>query len=199
MWTDTIDVVFTSFLTVLVSELGDKTFISTAMLSMKYSKSAVFCGNILSMTFMMFLASCIGYTVMTYISPEIVKMFSIIVFFYYAYEGFTQAFSNNKDEGLLETKITTYKWTSIMWQTFVLVFFAEWGDKSQIGIIALSATHSVVYVLIGATLAIVMCALIAILSGHLCSGYLSDSLMSCFSGITFLAFGLFSLKDFIIY
>lgn len=199
MWTEAFEIILSSFLTVFISEVGDKTFISTAMLAMKYSKSAVFCGNIISMTSMMFLASCIGYTVMIYISPEIIKMFSILVFFYFAYEGFSEAFSNSKDEDLLDAKLTTYKWTSIMWQTAVLVFFAEWGDKSQIGIIALSATHSVVYVLIGAFLAIFLCAVMAIVSGHLCSGYLSESLMSSFSGIIFLSFGLFSLKDFIVY
>lgn len=199
MWTEDLEVVLSSFLTVFISEVGDKTFISTAMLAMKYSKSAVFCGNIISMTSMMFLASCIGYTAMVYINPEIVRTLSILVFFYFAYEGFSEAFSNSKDSDLLDTRISTYKWTSILWQTLVLVFFAEWGDKSQIGIIALSATHSIAYVLIGAFFAIFLCALMAVLSGHLCSGYLSESLLSCFSGIIFLAFGLFSLKDFIVY
>ena len=77
---ESFDVIGSSFLTVIVSELGDKTFISTAVLAMKYSKSAVFIGNVTSMSFMMVIAAYIGYAVMVFIDPHYVKILSILVF-----------------------------------------------------------------------------------------------------------------------
>jgi putative Ca2+/H+ antiporter (TMEM165/GDT1 family) len=191
-----LDTVLSSFLTVFISELGDKTFISTAMLAMKYSKSAVLCGNFSSMTIMMLLASYIGYTVMVLISPETVKILSILVFFYFAVVSWTEA-SSEDDEKIQEKKIHN-SWKSVFLQTMALVFFAEWGDKSQIGIIALSAQYPVLWVLTGAELAILACGSIAVLSGHLCEGYLSHSYMSYISSFIFLSFSLFSLKDYLI-
>ena len=192
-----LDIVVTSFLTVFVSEVGDKTFISTAMLAMKYSKSAVLCGNFLSMSAMMLLASYIGYTVMIFIDPTTVKLFSILVFLYFACTSWLEATSLDESEDLPEEKMQN-NWSIVLSKTMALVFFAEWGDKSQIGIITLSAQHSIPLVLLGAILAILACGSIAVFTGHLCKGYFSHTLMSYLSSLIFISFGFFSLKDYIV-
>ena len=191
---ESLDIIGSSFLTVIVSELGDKTFISTAVLAMKYSKTAVFFGNISSMCLMMAIASYIGYTVMVLLDPHYVRLFSILVFIHFSTLSFWEAYKNSKEEEQLEVKNNTTKWVSVLWQTMVLVFFAEWGDKSQIGIITLSAIHPAALVMTGAVIAILCCAFIAVMFGKLFHGYVSETLMGYLSGLVFLLFALIELK-----
>lgn len=193
-----LDVVGQSFLTVIVSELGDKTFISTAILAMKYSKSAVLTGNLLSMSLMMLIASYIGYTVMIFIDPHHVKLFSILVFGLFSILAFWEAYKGSKDQDEILSQVFKPKWHSVLWQTAVLIFFAEWGDKSQIGIIALSANNSIPLVLTGAIGAIICCGFTAILCGEFFNRYVSENLMEYISGLVFLSFALFNLKDYLI-
>ena len=194
---ESFDVIGSSFLTVIVSELGDKTFISTAVLAMKYSKSAVFIGNVTSMSFMMVIAAYIGYAVMVFIDPHYVKILSILVFIHFATISFWEAYKNSKEEEEVDIDKPKKNWLAVLYETMILIFFAEWGDKSQIGIIALSATHPIMLVLIGAVSAILCCALIAIIFGKLFNGYVSDTFMGYLSGVVFLSFSLISLKDYL--
>jgi Ca2+/H+ antiporter, TMEM165/GDT1 family len=194
---ESFDIVGSSFLTVIVSELGDKTFIATAMLAMKYSKSAVFAGNVLSMTLMMIFAAYIGYTVMVFIDPNYVKILSILVFVHFATISFWGAYKNSKEDEDINTGSHKNNWVSILWQTMVIVFFAEWGDKSQIGIIALSAIHPAMLVIIGAIAAILCCALTAIAFGKIFNTYVSGTHMEIVSGTIFLLFAVTSVKDYI--
>ena len=122
---ESFDIIASSFITVIVSELGDKTFISTAVLAMKYSKSAVFFGNVSSMTFMMTIAAYIGYTVMILIEPYYVKLLSIIVFIHFATLSFWEAYKSSKDEEEIDVEHITKNWLSVLWKTMALVFFAE--------------------------------------------------------------------------
>lgn len=195
---ESFDIVASSFLTVIVSELGDKTFISTAVLAMKYSKSAVFLGNISSMSLMMILAAYIGYTVMIFIDPQYVKLLSILVFIHFSTLSFWEAYKNSKDEEEAEDENNTNKWVMVLWKTMVLVFFAEWGDKSQIGIIALSAIHPMLLVIIGAVSAILCCACIAILFGKIFHSYVSEQFMGYLSGVVFLLFAMIELKNYLV-
>jgi Ca2+/H+ antiporter, TMEM165/GDT1 family len=195
MLAEALDTVFSSFLTVLVTELGDKTFISTAMLAMRYPKSAVLLGNFSSMTLMMLLASSVGYTIMLTISPTYVKLFSVFIFLYFSFTSFLAASDSEKSPS--SEPLSTKPWLSVVWTTMVLVFFAEWGDKSQISIIALSANHPIIFVMLGTSSAILLCGLLAILCGHLFHQHVSETFMSYLSGLIFLFFGLFELRGFV--
>lgn len=74
--------------------------------------------------------------------------------------------------------------------TFLLVFFAELGDKSQIASFSLATKDGkTVSVIIGAVLALACTSVIAVFLGYKISQYLSKRAMKIGSGILFLATG----------
>lgn len=70
----------TSFLAVLASELGDRTFIVTTILAMKHSKVSVFLGAMTAATLMISISGLIGIS-SSLIPKDVVHILSIGLFF----------------------------------------------------------------------------------------------------------------------
>ena len=88
-------------------------------------------------------------------------------------------------------KMTRYR---IFASTFLLVFFAELGDKSQIASFSLATKDGkTVSVIIGAALALACTSVIAVFLGYKLSQYLSERVVKIGSGILFIATGVYLL------
>lgn len=64
-----------------------------------------------------------------------------------------------------------------MWQAFVLTFLGEWGDRSQITTIALSAIHSPWIVFLGGSIGHICCTCLAVIGGKLISNKIPEKLV----------------------
>ena len=91
--------------------------------------------------------------------------------------------------------ITAIRWllsagaaTGLLLSTFALVFAAEWGDKSFLATIALSAASSPVGVVAGAVTGHGVATLIAILGGSVLGQYLNEKVVQYVGGSMFLVF-----------
>ncbi|KAI8868334.1 UPF0016-domain-containing protein [Ramicandelaber brevisporus] len=80
-------------------------------------------------------------------------------------------------------------------QTFILVFLAEWGDRSQIATIALAATQGVVVVTLSTTFGHSLCTGLAVVGGRLLASRISIKKVTLIGGIVFMLFGLFGLYE----
>lgn len=78
--------------------------------------------------------------------------------------------------------------TSLLLSTFALVFAAEWGDKSFLATIALSAASSPVGVVTGAVAGHGVATLIAVLGGSVLGQYLNEKVVQYVGGSLFLVF-----------
>ena len=78
--------------------------------------------------------------------------------------------------------------TGLLLSTFALVFAAEWGDKSFLATIALSAASSPVGVVTGAVAGHGMATLIAVLGGSVLGKYLNEKVVQYVGGSLFLVF-----------
>jgi len=203
-------VISSSFVTILVSELGDKTFFLCAMLAMKYSRAAVFTGNLIGMSFMLVLAASIGHAAMMFINPLYVKLASILVFSLFAATSFVEGLKKeeeeekeleNKEDGEAEDAEEEKETDSdelleplstcrVIWKTIALISLAEWGDKSQISIVTLAAISNAFYVAIGAVLGIALCSFLAVMMGSILSKYISEKKMSVIAGVVFAIFAI---------
>lgn len=74
--------------------------------------------------------------------------------------------------------------------TFVMIFLAELGDKTQISIFALATNRgSFLSILIGATSALLMTTVIAVGLGGVVGRYVPVKIMKLAAGVVFLIFG----------
>ena len=86
------------------------------------------------------------------------------------------------------------EWWKLALSTFVLIFFAELGDKTQLATLAFAAQSRLFLpVFIGAAAALVATTAIATLVGTVMARTLPTVPIKVVSGILFIGFGIFTL------
>jgi len=78
-------------------------------------------------------------------------------------------------------------------QSFSLTFLAEWGDRSQIATIALSAAKNPYGVTLGGCIGHTVCTGLAVLGGRMLAARISEKTVSLGGGLIFLVFGVHSV------
>lgn len=81
----------------------------------------------------------------------------------------------------------------IAMQAFTLTFLAEWGDRSQIATIALSAAKNPYGVTLGGCVGHTVCTGLAVLGGRMLAARISEKTVNIGGGIIFLIFGVHSV------
>lgn len=84
---------------------------------------------------------------------------------------------------------------NIIISTFLLVFVAEWGDKSFFSTVALAAASSPLGVIGGALAGHGVATLIAVLGGSLLGTFLSEKAIAYIGGVLFLVFAAVTLVE----
>ena len=80
---------------------------------------------------------------------------------------------------------------TLLFTTFVTVFLAEMGDKTQLTTITLSSsTNKPVAVFIGSSLALILATLLGALAGGSIANLIPDFILKLVSGIVFLILGI---------
>ena len=80
---------------------------------------------------------------------------------------------------------------TLLFTTFITVFLAEMGDKTQLTTITLSSTtNKPIAVFIGSSVALVLAALLGALAGGSIANLVPDFLLKLLSGIVFLIIGI---------
>jgi putative Ca2+/H+ antiporter (TMEM165/GDT1 family) len=190
------------FLLIAVSELGDKTFFIAAILAMRHSRRLIFAAVVAALAAMTVLSVLLG-QVASLLSPNYIYFAEIILFIGFGFKllyDASQMPANacdvevvqeatdivEKAEGSLPQQSN---WT-ICAEAFILTFLAEWGDRTQIATIALSAGNNPLGVTAGAILGHALCAAIAVIGGRMLAGRISEQTLTIFGGCLFLLFGL---------
>jgi putative Ca2+/H+ antiporter (TMEM165/GDT1 family) len=185
-----------SFLLVAFSEIGDRTFIIEALLAAKGPRLAVFCGSFMVNALMIVLSSCIGMTIFWYVDPTTVTYLAALVFLVFAFLAFREAwYEDDDDSSSDEDEINKELGTEATWRkTFctaaTLVFAAEWGDRSQLGVVTLSSELSAFPVILGALVAQAMCTCLSVTAGKALAKYLTEEIMNYLASVLFLGFSL---------
>jgi putative Ca2+/H+ antiporter (TMEM165/GDT1 family) len=79
-------------------------------------------------------------------------------------------------------------------KTFILIFVAEMGDKTQILLMTCAARYSIIQVLFGIIVGVALNHGLAIIIGTYISNIINFDLLQIFAGIIFIVFGLLTLK-----
>lgn len=194
------------FLAILATELGDKTFFIAAVLSMRHERLHVFGGAYASLVLMTILACIVGNAAPLLISwHEFTHYAAVAVLAFFGVRMVLDARDANDgvSEELQEVEAAhsvehadldreemreQYGYVITMAEAFALTFAAEWGDRSQIAILAMAADEDAWGVGLGASLGHSICTGLAVLGGRLLAGRISQRAVLVIGGLLFIGF-----------
>lgn len=202
-----------AFTLIFVSEIGDKTFFIIALLAMKYEKGLVLLGSMGALSFMSVLSVIIGRIFQSVPAQfqttlPIGEYAAVTLLMFFGLKSIKDAWdlpsavvktgekrSAELDEFVEAEELVKEKVSKglsnpleILWKSFSLVFFAEWGDRSMLAAIALGASQSPWGVATGAIAGHLLAACIAIIGGAFLANYISEKLVGYLGGALFLVF-----------
>jgi putative Ca2+/H+ antiporter (TMEM165/GDT1 family) len=109
-----------------------------------------------------------------------------------AKEATAEISQTQENNFVLANVMTKESVLGVLLQSFVMTFVAEWGDRTQIGTIALAAAYNPFGVTAGAVLGDSIYAAIAVIGGRLVAGHISEKVVTLIGGIPFIIFGVFA-------
>ncbi|KAI6702052.1 hypothetical protein NL676_011188 [Syzygium grande] len=207
-----------AFLLIFFSELGDKTFFIAALLAARNSAGVVFTGTFGALAIMTIISVVLGRT-FHYVDEILPFRFgendlpvddiaAVCLLVYFGVSTLMDASSGDglkADDEQKEAELAVSKFSgngagiiaaaSTVVSTFVLVFVAEWGDKSFFSTIALAAASSPLGVIGGALAGHGVATLIAVLGGSLLGTFLSEKAIAYIGGSLFLVFAALTLFE----
>ncbi|KAL1807981.1 hypothetical protein DCAR_0727372 [Daucus carota subsp. sativus] len=205
------DAFFASLSMILVSEIGDETFIIAALMAMRHPKSIVLSGALSALYVMTILSTGLGRIVPNLISRKHTNSAATVLYaffglrlLYIAWRSTDSKASSKKEMEEVEEKLeagqgkTTVRrffsrfCTPIFLESFILTFLAEWGDRSQIATIALATHKNALGVAVGASLGHTICTSVAVVGGSMLASKISQRTVATVGGLLFLGFSLTS-------
>lgn len=197
---------YQAFSLVFLSEIGDKTFFVAGLLAMKTSKFVSFVGSMAALASMTIISVVIGqifHSVPTGLADgfPLDDVAACLAFAFFGVKTLKDALNMEKgesmmDEELAEAEEAVDESAAIKQVTkfgqlaniFVLVFAAEFGDRSFLSTIALSAAQNPVAVAAGAVAAHAVATGVAVSGGSYLAKYISEKLIGIIGGTLFLVF-----------
>eukprot|EP00557_Chaetoceros_sp_GSL56_P014924 CAMPEP_0176486742 /NCGR_PEP_ID=MMETSP0200_2-20121128/5735_1 /TAXON_ID=947934 /ORGANISM="Chaetoceros sp., Strain GSL56" /LENGTH=317 /DNA_ID=CAMNT_0017883473 /DNA_START=184 /DNA_END=1137 /DNA_ORIENTATION=- len=198
---------YQAFSLVFVSEIGDKTFFIAGLLAMKAGRLVSLIGSVGALAVMTIISVLIG-QIFHAVPPGISQgiplddVAAVLAFAFFGLKTLKEASEIEEgdnsgvdeeyeeaveavDESKTIREVTA--WGKIL-STFGLVFAAEFGDRSFISTIALSAAQNPVSVAVGAIAAHALATGIAVASGSALAKYISEKTIGYIGGSLFLIF-----------
>ena len=150
--------IVSTFLLILVAELGDKTQLAVISLSSNYKGLHVFAGAMLAFLAVDGISLAVGGTLLAFLPMRLVLAVSGVVFIVF---GIVPLLSKKEKDVKLQKRSSTLP----LLACFSLISLMELGDKTQIITITLAAETSPVLVLVGITMAFALLTGVAVLMG----------------------------------
>lgn len=173
---------------IFIAELGDKTQLTAMALAARYRWTRAFFGVAAAFVVLNIAAVGVGRVLFDYVPMLWVKLLSAALFLVFGILSLREKEEDESDEGSLKRPDRGPFVTS-----FVLIFLAELGDKTQLATASLSAQYNAPFaVFLGSTLALWLVSLLGLLVGAQVRRRLSPALVHRVAGVLFIIFGLVS-------
>ncbi len=168
----------TSFVLIAAAEIGDKSQLVCMTLASRHRPLPVVFGAGIAFTLLNSLAVVFGAAIARWL-PEYVVAGAVAILF----AGFgIHALRIEEDEEEIQEKSSH----SIFLTTFLLITVAEFGDKTQLAVVALSSAALPAAVWLGATAALLSTSIIGVLAGRIILQKFPLALLHNISGVIFL-------------
>lgn len=197
-----------SLFMILATEIGDETFIIAAVMAMRHPKMTVLSGALAALYFMTVLSAFLGVVLPNLISQATVQKCATVLYTFFGLRLMwvgARGEEDNKDEEFEEVENhlkdsatkSQKSWLRRMFSKFctpvfleagMLTFLAEWGDRSQIATITLSAHQNPLGVILGAIVGHTICTSMAVFGGEFLGKRIQQRYVAFGGGFLFLAF-----------
>lgn len=184
-----------TFTMIFLAELGDKTQLITISLSSKHPRLPVFLGVFLGMSLVSVMGLLVGAALMEFVPITHVKVISGAIFILFGVwtllgeEGDEEGEDEHKEEGNKENR-------SVFTLSFIMISIAEFGDKTQLAVIALTAQYGApLMVYLGAVSAFALIVGIGVVLGKKISERVSSEWIEIGAGIVFMVMGVLFILE----
>ena len=170
----------TSYALIIAAEMGDKSQFVCMTLAARHRAKPVIFGAIAAFALLNTLAVMFGVAIANWIPGYIVAAIVSVLF---AIFGVQSLFFNDDEE---DAEIQEKSGHNLFFTTFLLITVAEFGDKTQLAIVALSSTALPAAIWIGSTLALATTSILGVIAGRTLLKKIPLSLLHQFSGVLFI-------------
>lgn len=169
-----------SYLLIFAAEIGDKSQLVCMALAARYRASPVMLGSALAFLLLNTLAVVFGVAIASLI-PQI-ALSAIVAILFLVFGIHALRMQETGDDEAVE--IRSHR--SILLATFLLIVVAEFGDKTQLAVVALSSTSPPLAVWIGSTLALITTSALGVWAGRTILQRFPISTLHRISGVIFI-------------
>lgn len=150
----------TTFLLVLLAEFGDKSQLVCMTLAARHRGLPVIVGAVAAFSLLNLLAVLFGAAVAAWLPEWLVTLAVAILFATFGINSLR--YSDDEDDEAIEEK----PGHGIVATTFILIFLAEFGDKTQLAVAGLGSSAEPTAVWVGATMALATTTVLGVLAGR---------------------------------
>ena len=185
-WLNLFTTTSSSFLLIFAAEIGDKSQLVCMALAARYRASPVMLGSILAFLLLNTLAVTFGVAIANWL-PEVI--ISAVVTILFAVFGFHAL---RVEEDTKNEAVAVRSHGSILIGTFFLITVAEFGDKTQLAVVALSSTSIPIAVWLGSTAALITTSALGVWAGRTILQRIPVTLLHRVSGFIFASLAIFA-------
>lgn len=178
-WRDIAAAAATSFALIVTAEIGDKSQLVCMALASKHKAMPVLIGAIAAFALLNTLAVVFGVAIASWMPEYIVA--ATVAFLFGVFGMHALRLTDDDDEEIKEKS-----GHGIFFTTFLLITVAEFGDKTQLAVVALSSTAMPAAVWIGSTAALITTSALGVLAGRTILQKFPLTLLHRISGVIFL-------------
>lgn len=157
-----------SFGVVALAEIGDKSQLVCMTLASRHRARPVLIGAIAAFLLLNVLAVTVGASLATWLPTTLITAFAALLFALFGLQALRAGSESDEGEGDDEETAAraARSGRSILLTTFLLIFVAELGDKTQLAVAAMSTSESPIGVWIGASLALAATSAVGVFAGR---------------------------------
>jgi len=172
---------FSSFLLIALAEMGDKSQLVCMLLASRHRGLPVVLGASAAFLILNAMAVVFGSAVAQAVPHTWLSLFAAALF---AFFGFKSLLANDDEDDDIAEK----SGHGIFLTTFMMIFMAELGDKTQLAVAALSTTQDAWGVYAGASLALIITSILGVVAGRWLTQHINVHWLHRISGVMFLLF-----------
>ena len=185
-WSDFLAASGSSYLLIFAAEIGDKSQLVCMVLAARYRAFPVILGSTLAFIFLNTLAVTFGVVITSWMPEAFISAIVAILFAIFGIHALRmEEESDNENMAITSNH-------NILMTTFLLIAVAEFGDKTQLAVVALSSTSIPIAVWLGSTVALITTSILGVLAGRTILQRIPITLLHRISGVIFIILAIFA-------